>query len=125
MAHPLACRCGMVRGFASTEPPYNHVVCYCRDCQAFAHFLGRADEILDEHGGSEIVQMRTRNLTLSQGADRLACVRLTPNGPLRWYTSCCNTPIGNTALKPRISFVGLVAACLEKDPPVARSFGPV
>ena len=125
MSHPLACRCGAVRGSVAPDPPFNHVVCYCRDCQAFAQFLGRAEEVLDAHGGSDIVQMRTKNLTLTQGADRLASIRLTPRGPLRWYTTCCNTPIGNTALTPRISFVGLITACLAKEPPVAASFGPV
>ena len=29
-------------------------MCYCKDCQAFAHFLGKAGEILDERGGSDL-----------------------------------------------------------------------
>ena len=32
------------------------MVCYCDDCQAFLHYLGRAD-LLDALGGTDIVQM--------------------------------------------------------------------
>ena len=38
-------------------------------------------------------------MTMTQGADRLTFLRMTEKGPLRWYASCCNTPIGNTALQ--------------------------
>ncbi len=50
------CRCGEVRGIVTDASPHtaNRVVCYCDDCQAFAHRLGRAD-LLDAHGGSDIV----------------------------------------------------------------------
>ena len=34
----------------------NRVVCYCDDCQAFLHYLKRAD-LLDAHGGTDIVQV--------------------------------------------------------------------
>src|SRR5690349_1155068 len=41
----LRCRCGHTRGVASNVSPSSGLrfVCYCRDCQAFAHFLHRAD----------------------------------------------------------------------------------
>lgn len=47
---PLRCSCGALRGVLRGMSPArgNRVVCYCRDCQAFAHFLDR-DEILDAH----------------------------------------------------------------------------
>jgi hypothetical protein len=55
----LRCRCGEVRGFVADASPrtVNRIVCYCDDCQAFAHRIGRAD-LLDAHGGSDIVQVR-------------------------------------------------------------------
>jgi hypothetical protein len=34
----------------------NHVVCYCADCQAFIHHLGRSD-LLNAHGDTDIVQI--------------------------------------------------------------------
>jgi hypothetical protein len=33
---------------------------------------------------------------------------LRPNGLLRWYTSCCRTPVGNTLASRQVPFVGLV-----------------
>jgi hypothetical protein len=50
---PLRCRCGSVRGIASEFARASgfRLVCYCKDCQAFARFLDRAD-VLDAAGGS-------------------------------------------------------------------------
>jgi hypothetical protein len=104
----------------------NRAVCYCRDCQAFAHFLGRPGEILDERGGTEVVQILPKNLTFTHGVEALACMRLTSKGLLRWYASCCNSPIGNTLATPKLSFIGLVSTCLKQpDSPLEDSFGPV
>jgi hypothetical protein len=126
MNHSLQCRCGTVKGYLSHTTPVNRCVCYCRDCQAFAHFLGKADEILDAQGGTDVVQTRPANLTFTHGQDALACMRLTPKGLLRWYAACCNTPIGNTVANYRMPFVGLVHSCLESTgPSLDQSFGPV
>jgi hypothetical protein len=40
--HPLRCSCGTLKGFVTHPERVNRVVCYCRDCQAFARFLRRA-----------------------------------------------------------------------------------
>lgn len=126
MSHPLQCRCGAVKGTLADTRKVNRVICYCRDCQAFAHFLGGADEILDERGGSDIVQVLPKKVTFSQGADKLACMRLTEKGTLRWYASCCRTPIGNTVATPKFPFIGLVHNCLEgAGPSLDEAFGPV
>ncbi len=42
-------------------------------------------------------------------------MRLTEAGLVRWYASCCNTPIGNTLSNRKLSFVGLIHNCLEID----------
>jgi hypothetical protein len=126
MSHPVECRCGIVKGLLGDTRDAIRVICYCRDCQAFAHFLGRWDEILDERGGSDIVQVLPKSLTFTQGGQSLACMRLTPKGLLRWYASCCRTPIGNTLATPKFSFVGLLHSCLEvANSSVNESFGPV
>lgn len=103
----VACRCGQVTGETTgvTARTVNRVVCYCADCQAFAHHLGRAD-LLDAHGGSDIVQMAPAMLRFSGGLDRIAGVRLTPKGLYRWYATCCATPLGNT-VGPKLPFVGI------------------
>jgi hypothetical protein len=101
-------------------------VCYCKDCQAFAHFLGKTGDILDEMGGTDVIATLPKYLTFTQGFDALACMSLTEKGMLRWYARCCNTPIGNTPRDFKVSFVGLVHTCLE-DPSrtLESSFGPV
>ena len=111
----LRCRCGEVRGWVADASPQtvNRVVCHCDDCQAFAHHLGRAD-LLDAHGGSDIVQLAPGSLTFVQGQDRIAGLRLTPKGLFRWYTTCCRTPVGNT-VSPTIPFVGIVMQALDNS----------
>jgi hypothetical protein len=109
----LHCRCGEVRGLVKDASPQttNRAVCYCDDCQAFLHHLGRAD-LLDEHGGTDIVQTAPASLTFHRGAERIVGMRLSPKGLYRWYASCCKTPLGNT-LGPAIPFVGIVAHAFE------------
>jgi len=111
----LQCRCGEVVGVVTNASPrtVNRVICYCDDCQAFAHQLGRAD-LLDAQGGSDIVQVAPASLTIVKGQDRIAGVRLSPKGLFRWHTTCCNTPVGNT-LGPAIPFVGIVAQAFDTD----------
>ena len=106
--HPIQCSCGQVRGTVSGTASFNRCICYCRTCQAFAHFLGRADEILDAAGGSDITQTQPSRITIDQGMEHIACMRLSEKGPLRWYTACCRTPIGNTASTCRLHFIGLL-----------------
>ena len=109
----LRCRCGGVHGIVSGASPgaVNRVVCYCDDCQAFAHRLGRAD-LLNAQGGSDIIQVVPASLTFTQGQDRIRGIRLAPKGLYRWYTNCCNTPVGNT-LSPAVPFVGIIASAFD------------
>jgi hypothetical protein len=124
MTHPIQCTCGNLKGILSQR--INRVVCYCKDCQAFARFLKRDREILDEAGGTDIIQTTPKNVTFSEGIENLACVRITPNGLLRWYTTCCNTPIGNTPPDFKTSFVGLVHNCLGSNQvSFDEAFGPI
>jgi hypothetical protein len=111
----LRCRCGAVRGVVTnaSQRAVNRVVCYCDDCQAFVHQLGRPD-LLDAQGGSDIVQLAPASLSFAQGQDRIKGVRLKPGGLYRWYASCCNTPVGNTA-SPAIPFVGIIATAFDHD----------
>lgn len=126
MNHPLQCTCGTLKGFVSHPERVNRVVCYCTDCQAFAHFLGSEGEILDANGGTDVIQTVPANVTFTEGQQVLACIRLTEKGLVRWYAKCCNTPLGNTLADYRISFIGLIHTCL-KDPnrTLDESFGPV
>lgn len=127
MNHPLRCRCGTLQGHVSApQQAMARAVCYCKDCQAFAHFLGRADDVLDLNGGTDVIAVHPRQVVISQGLDALACMSMSPRGLLRWYASCCRTPIGNTSRNAKTAYVGLVHTCLEgAGVPIERSFGPV
>ena len=106
----------------------NRIVCYCDDCQSFAHFLGRANEVLDVHGGTDIFQVSPAFFEFQEGVDQLACIRLTPKGLLRWHTNCCNTPIGNTLATYQVPFVGLIHSCFDQmdtDHSIDTVLGPV
>lgn len=50
MTHSIRCDCGKLRGTLNHNPDINRCMCYCADCQAFARFLRREQEILDERG---------------------------------------------------------------------------
>ena len=115
MSHPIQCQCGLLKGNVADIKHVNRIVCYCRDCQAFAHFLGGGSEILDRLGGTDIIQTSPKNVSFTQGTEVLACIRLTETGLLRWYTACCKTPIGNTLPNYKLSFVGLVHSCLDSS----------
>lgn len=118
----ISCKCGSVHGTIRGVSPEttNRVVCYCDDCQAYAHHLGRED-LLDAHGGSDIVQVAPADLSFDRGLEHIAAVRLSPKGAFRWTATCCNTPLGNTA-KPSIPFVGIAAGVLDE---ASRArFGP-
>lgn len=114
----LECKCGAVGGLARDVSPgtINRVICLCADCQSFAHHLGRSD-LLDERGGSDIIQLAPDSVSFNRGTEKIAAVRLGPKGPFRWYASCCKTPLGNT-VKPSLPFVGLVYEAFKdaRDP---------
>lgn len=78
--------------------------------------------MLDAQGGTEIVQVAQARLRFLQGEDRLAAVRLSETGLIRWYVACCRTPIGNTLANPKVAIVGLVHSCLDPEE-IHKDFG--
>jgi len=126
MNHPLQCRCGTIKGYVVRPGMANRAICYCRDCQAFARFLERADTVLDENGGTAIVATLSKQVHFNQGLEALASMSLSDHGMYRWYASCCNTPIGNTPRDFKTPYVGLIGSCLtSSSPSLQESFGPV
>jgi len=123
---PLRCDCGVVSGVAKNVSPDsgNHIVCYCKDCQAFAHFLEREDVILDKYGGTDIFQMVPAQIQIHQRKDQIHCMRLNPKGLFRWYTACCNTPIGNT-MSAGFPFVGVIHNFMDDEGVRDENLGPV
>jgi hypothetical protein len=98
----------------------------CDDCQAYMHFLQRP-ELLDVHGGTEIIQLPPAHVTVTEGREQVRCVRLYPKGMMRWYAGCCNTPIGNTLASPKVPFAGILAAFVDPADNAQRdrALGPI
>ncbi|HEX7113879.1 MAG TPA: DUF6151 family protein, partial [Steroidobacter sp.] len=122
----IRCECGAFR--AQLEPfpkgTPGRFVCYCDDCQVFAHYLNRED-LLDSAGGTEVIPVYPAQIEIVAGREALKCLRLSPKGLHRWYASCCNTPIANA--NPGLPWVGIAhRAFTVKDPGyLERTFGDV
>ena len=53
---------------------------------------------------------------------KIAAIRLTEKGLVRWYASCCNTPIGNTMAASGVPFIGVVGAFIAAP---SAALGPI
>ena len=122
-----------MRGVArilDVTPPRNsnHCVCYCDDCQAFIHVAAvsraiiAADDVLDDQGGTHVLHLSPARVSFAAGVEHVALMRLSAKGMLRWYSSCCGTPIGNTLTTAAIPFMALTDAFVH-EPPAA--LGPI
>lgn len=124
MMMPLRCHCGAVRGEMDSERAYARATCYCRDCRAFARFLG-VPGVLDAMGGTDIVPVAPAAVRFTAGTEHVVCMSLSPKGLLRWYAACCRTPLANTPREPKLPYVGMVSACFDAPPQeVDAAFGP-
>ena len=122
MTLKLRCRCGQLRGQLDTRRVAARAVCYCKDCQAYGHFLGSG--VLDAAGGTEVAATLPAAIRFEAGLEHLACMSLSPQGIYRWYAGCCRTPIGNTPRDRHVAYVGLVRACLDApDEALDRELG--
>lgn len=122
----LSCICGSLRGYVLQPQLVNRGLCYCRDCQAFARYLGNVGEVMNAQGGTDILQTMPARVVFTAGRDKLACMRLTEHGLIRWYASCCRTAVGNTAADYRKYFVGLIHTCLHAPGAALDvAYGPV
>ena len=120
----LSCRCGQVQGEIAPHRAYARATCYCRDCRAYARWLG-GEGLMDAAGGADIVPMAPDGLRFTRGAEHLACMSLSPRGLLRWYAACCRTPLGNTPNDPKLFYLGVPVQCIaEPEETVDAAFGP-
>jgi len=122
MPHRFQCTCGKVQGEIREPGQGMRAACYCMDCQTYAHLLGRADQVLDPIGGTDVVATPAGNVAITAGREHLQCVSLSPRGLLRWYAGCCGTPIANTPRDWKLPYIGLVHTCLRQPDAFERSF---
>ncbi len=122
----LKCRCGKVTSVVRDVTPNcgNRLVCYCRDCQAFANHLERGSDTLNAYGGTEVFQIPPSMVDIRQGFEYVSCLRLTDKGLYRWFASCCNTPIGNT-VSSKLPFISLIHTFISPDQDLDSKIGPV
>ncbi len=113
----FGCSCGNVAGFARDAGPKNgmHVICHCTDCQQFAQVLGAQDRVLDQHGGTALYQTRCDTVGFTRGKEHLACLHLTEKPTLRWYASCCQSPLANTFATGKLPYFTLLLANADAD----------
>ena len=111
----LKCACGTVTGktLAVSSRIGTRITCCCNDCQVFAQFLGQEGKVLDQYGGTDILQIPVSHLTINEGKSEIACIRFSPKGMYRWYAKCCNTPIGNT-FGAGGAFIGIIHSFMDK-----------
>jgi hypothetical protein len=121
----LQCDCGRIKGEVRhvAHANCNHLVCYCNDCQEFPRHLGKAGNVLNSWGGTEIVQIPQAWLDITEGADLMRCIRFGKKGIYRWYAGCCNAPIGNT-LGPGWPFIGIIHSFIRPKGELADAVGP-
>lgn len=125
MAHRFQCMCGQLKGEVLERTGAMRAVCYCRDCRAYAHWLGQPQHTVDALGGTDIVATHSRYVRFTAGTSSLACMSLSPGGLLRWYASCCHTPVANTPRNWKLPYVGLVHTSLARVQPLEPTFPPV
>ncbi|WP_308917362.1 DUF6151 family protein [Jannaschia sp. LMIT008] len=108
----FACRCGALAGTLRDMEPsaFTHIRCHCRDCRAAYTHLGHADP--DAVG---ILQTSQDRVSIDRGGENLRVFRHSPRGALRWYATCCDTPLFYTPLKARLVHVGVNADVLSDD----------
>ena len=124
MTMPLQCRCGTVQGEIEPERAYARATCYCKDCRAFARYLA-VPGVLDASGGTDVIPFAPAAVRFTAGTEHVACMSLSPKGLLRWYATCCRTPLANTPRDPRLPYAGVVTACVAATPQALEAaFGP-
>ncbi len=126
----LKCSCGKVRGKTKNvnESSGTRIMCCCDDCQSFAQYLNQESSVLDQYGGTDIFQMPISNIRIIEGIEQVSSIRLSAKGMYRWYTKCCNTPIGNS-MGPGVPFIGVIHNFMDnastRDKELGKSRGHI
>ncbi len=110
------CECGAIHAALHDASPQSgrRLICHCNDCQAFAHYLGKAKLMLDDHAGTHVYQTDSTKFAITKGQDKLACVTVTGGPLLRWYCETCKTPIANTLSSTRFPFLSLILSGFDR-----------
>ncbi|UYL07245.1 DUF6151 family protein [Bdellovibrio sp. SKB1291214] len=128
MLMAFECDCGKVKGTVESKRLKGfRAVCLCDDCQAYAHYLKRADT-LDANGGTDIIPVMPSHLKFTDGWEQMKNLRLYKSGMYRWYADCCKTPIGNGMTSAKMPYIGMAERIFTKknsSQKVQEEFGPI
>ena len=100
---PFACACGTVKGTLRGVTPArgSHAQCHCIDCRAAEVYLDQPDPA---PRAIQLFQTTPDRFHFDQGFDKLSVFSFGETNLLRWYASCCGTPMFNTLRKPKLAF---------------------
>ncbi len=124
----FSCTCGQVAGQIRDVSPKTVVRarCFCRDCRAAELYHNQPDP---GEAGVDLVMVDPAALSIDEGMEHLAAIKIYPKGILRWYAACCGARLFNTLDTPRFAFVTVVTNRLaEPDatgPEQSRAFVPL
>lgn len=124
---PMQCSCGAFKARLKRPRSTLRVVCYCRDCQSYSHYLTTyAPQALDRQGGTEVIAVAPEHLKLEQGVEQLRCMSLSARGTYRWYTHCCGSAVAVIPRQARLAHVSIAASALrDAGVDVEAAFGPL
>ncbi|MCM0000215.1 MAG: DUF6151 family protein [Erythrobacter sp.] len=105
----FACDCGAVAVRIALPAPVDGecVVCHCSDCRDFVRLCGKADRMAGPLGGLALFNFRGSRLEIVQGRERMASLHMTDKPVLRWFASCCQTPLFNSFANNRVPFLDI------------------
>lgn len=119
----VSCQCGQFQAQLQPARMPLLALCYCADCQRYAHYFAAPEQLLDGQNfdfqsgarqmGAAVMIIQPPQLRISQGAAQLRCLQQRAKGAWRWYAACCNTPILNMAAHPHTHHLALLLTALE------------
>jgi len=118
----IKCKCGRFQALLRNSEKGVRAICYCKDCQIYAHYLKASENILNRLRGTEVIAVRPQQFAILCGREVLGCCSLTPLGSLRWFSQCCSTPICNMSRNIRTAHISIIHTCMEKEL-IEKAFG--
>jgi len=117
---PFACNCGTIKGTLRGVTPArgSHARCHCIDCRAAEVYLNQPDPAPQ---AVQLFQTTPDRFDFDQGFDQLGVFSFGDKNLLRWYATCCGTPMFNTLRKPKLAFASIMTSALS-DP---AALGPI
>lgn len=118
--HTFSCSCGTLRGHIADDAVHagTRLGCFCSDCRATKLYFKQPDPA---PGPVDLFETTADAITITQGTQQLGLFRLSPRGTMRWYATCCNTPMFTSLTKPRLTFAGVQSDRMDD----ADRLGPI